>query len=105
MNDVLKAFLKFLELNRNASRHTVRAYESDLSQFLSFVAVERGVKRSQLLPANLDRAAIRGFLAELHRTGRSRATAKPNGGRCPAAHCLIRSARTALSFGARTWMP
>src|SRR5579862_1476549 len=75
MNDVLKAFLKFLELNRNASRHTVRAYESDLSQFLSFVAVERGVKRSQLLPANLDRAAIRGFLAELHRTGRSRATA------------------------------
>ncbi|HYM21786.1 MAG TPA: tyrosine recombinase XerC [Vicinamibacterales bacterium] len=75
MNDVLKAFLQFLRLNRNVSAHTVRAYESDLSQFLSFVAAGRGVKRSQLEPANLDRGAIRGFLAELHRTGRSRATA------------------------------
>ena len=75
MNELLRAFLKFLELNRNASRHTVRAYESDLSQFLMFVAADRGVKRSQLEPASLDRAAIRGFLADLYRRGLSRATA------------------------------
>ena len=75
MNDHLRAFLQFLALNRNASAHTVRAYESDLSQFLGFVAVERGVKRSQMAPADLDRAAIRGFLADLHRQGQSRATA------------------------------
>src|ERR1051325_8548901 len=75
MNELLRAFLQFLKLNRNASAHTVRAYESDVSQFLAFVAAERGVKRSQLAPATLDRAAIRGFLADLHRRGQSRATA------------------------------
>jgi len=75
MNEHFTAFLQFLKLNRNASAHTVRAYRSDLWQFLSFAAAERGVKRSQLAPADLDRSAIRGFLAELHRRGHSRATA------------------------------
>ncbi len=75
MRDHLTAFLQFLRLNRNASPHTVRAYESDLSQFLAFVAIGQGVKRSQLRPPQLDRSAIRGFLAELHRGGHSRATA------------------------------
>ena len=34
----LDAFLEQLALNENASDHTARAYESDLSQFLSFLA-------------------------------------------------------------------
>jgi len=75
MNELLREFLQHLRLNRNASAHTVRAYESDVSQFLSFVAADRGVKRSQLTPSGLDRAALRGFLAELHRRGLSRASA------------------------------
>ncbi len=75
MNEHLKAFLKFLALNRNASAHTVRAYESDLSQLLDYTARAVGVKRSSLTPAHLDRGALRGFLSELHRDGQSRATA------------------------------
>jgi integrase/recombinase XerC len=71
----LKAFLQHLALNRNASAHTVRAYESDLSQFIAHVAAEAGVKKADLEPAQLDRAAIRGFLARLHVESRSRATA------------------------------
>src|SRR5262245_30927091 len=71
----LKAFLQFLRLNRNASVHTVRAYESDLSQFLAHTAQTAGVKRAELTPAQLDRAAIRGFMAELHRLGQARASA------------------------------
>ncbi len=71
----LKAFLQFLRLNRNASAHTVRAYHSDLSQFIGHVAVAAGVKPGQLLPAQLDRHALRGFLATLHKAGQSRATA------------------------------
>ena len=71
----LKAFLQFLRLNRNASVHTVRAYESDLSQFLAHVAANAGVKRAELQPASLDRAALRSFLGELHKAGQSRATA------------------------------
>jgi len=71
----LKAFLEFLALNRNASAHTVRAYESDISQFLNHSAASSGVKVAALDPRALDRTAIRAFLAELHRRGASRASA------------------------------
>ena len=75
MNAHLKAFLQFLRLNRNASAHTVRAYESDLSQFLDHAAGLAAIKRAALEPAHLDRAALRSFLAELHKRGLSRASA------------------------------
>jgi len=75
MNAHLKAFLQFLKLNRSASPHTVRAYESDLAQFLGHAAVLAGITRASLEPAHLDRAALRGFMAELHKRGLSRASA------------------------------
>src|SRR5215467_13297138 len=71
----LKRFLQFLALNRNASAHTVRAYETDLSQFLGYVAAAADLKKQELAPSHLDRAALRGFLGELHKQGLSRATA------------------------------
>jgi integrase/recombinase XerC len=71
----LKAFLQFLALNRNASAHTVRAYESDLTQFIGYVAAEADLKKRDLDPSQLDRAALRGFLGMLHKRGLSRATA------------------------------
>jgi integrase/recombinase XerC len=75
MIDHLKAFLKYLALNRNASAHTVRAYDSDLSQFLAHAASAAGVKVRQLAPGQLDRLALRGFLGDLHKQGLARATA------------------------------
>jgi integrase/recombinase XerC len=75
MIEHLKAFLKFLALNRNVSPHTVRAYESDLSQFIGHVAAQADLKRRDLAPEALDRDAIRSFLAYLHAEGQSRATA------------------------------
>jgi integrase/recombinase XerC len=71
----LKAFLQFLRLNRNASAHTVRAYESDVTQFLDQVAAAAGMKTADLDPGRLDRAAIRAFLGDLHARGQSSATA------------------------------
>src|SRR6476620_5467317 len=75
MIEHLKAFLKFLALNRNASAHTVRAYESDLTQFIGYVAARADLKQRDLHPSQLDRAALRGFLGELHKQGLSRASA------------------------------
>jgi integrase/recombinase XerC len=75
MKALLKAFVDFLRLNRNASAHTVRAYESDVSQFLGFVAGEKRCAVSALGPADFDTAAVRAFLAELYRRGNSRASA------------------------------
>ena len=71
----LTEFLEFLRLNRNASVHTVRAYESDLMQFLDHAAHVAAVTLADLEPAQLDRAALRSFLSALHRDGQSRATA------------------------------
>ena len=71
----LKAFLQYLALNRNASAHTVRAYDSDLTQFLSYTAAAAGIKVRDLSPKQLDRLALRGFLGELHKQGKSRASA------------------------------
>lgn len=75
MTHYLKSFLAYLALNRNVSPHTVRAYESDLSQFLAYAASAAGFKLVELQPTALDRAVIRGFLAEMHAAGQSRATA------------------------------
>ena len=38
MKEQVSEFLEHLLLNENASAHTVRAYESDLTQFVTFVA-------------------------------------------------------------------
>ena len=75
MNGHLKEFLQFIRLNRNASVHTARAYASDLSQFLDHVAESTGLPRVKLKAGHLDRLAIRGFMADLHKRGLSRASA------------------------------
>jgi integrase/recombinase XerC len=75
MKEHLEDFLEHLRLNDNASLHTVRAYDSDLSQFLAFLAAHVGRRRPDLVAADLDRANIRAFLGDLHTRGNSRASA------------------------------
>ncbi|HYB95982.1 MAG TPA: tyrosine recombinase XerC [Vicinamibacterales bacterium] len=74
MRDHLKSFLAYLALNRHVSPHTVRAYESDVTQYLAWVAAETGKKMSQLGPADLDMTSVRGHLADLNRAGKARSS-------------------------------
>jgi len=75
MIDEIEAFLEHLRLNENASLHTVRAYESDLAQFVAFLAESSGRRRSDLVLADFDHQQIRAFLSDLHRRGNTRASA------------------------------
>jgi integrase/recombinase XerC len=75
VRDHLKAFLEHLRLNENASAHTVRAYDSDLSQFLVFLAAHLDRRVSDLAPGDLDHLNARAFLADLNRRGNSKASA------------------------------
>ena len=74
MKEQLRDFLEYLRLNRNASDHTVTAYESDIAQYLGFVASEAGMATARLEPDALDLTTIRLFMADLHRQGHARAS-------------------------------
>jgi integrase/recombinase XerC len=75
MKEQLEEFLEHLRLNENASVNTVRAYDSDLSQFLAFLAARSGCRRSELTPDDFNYQRIREFLGDLHARGNSRASA------------------------------
>jgi len=70
----LRAFLEYLRLNRNASAHTVDAYESDATQFLTFAAQHHGTSLEALEPAQLQLGTVRAFMADLYRQGQARAS-------------------------------
>jgi len=74
MRDHLKSFLAYLKLNRHVSPHTVRAYDSDVSQYLAFVAAERGKKMSELGPADLDMHSVRAHIVDLNKAGKARSS-------------------------------
>jgi integrase/recombinase XerC len=67
----LRGFLDYIRLNRNASPHTVAAYESDLSQFIAFAGEHTG-RRHALQPKHLSLDVIRGYLGDLYRQGQAR---------------------------------
>ena len=71
----LKAFLEYLLLNENASAHTVRAYDSDLSQYLVFLASHVAKRVSELDAGDLDHLGARAFIADQNKRGNSKSSA------------------------------
>jgi integrase/recombinase XerC len=65
MEDAIRAFVTFLDLEQGASRETIRAYRSDLYQFFSFVKSFRPADVPQSNVEDIDPFTIRGYLAWL----------------------------------------
>ncbi len=60
MEDAIRAFLTHLDLERGASRETLRSYQSDLRQFVAFL---RGVHGETVpSPGDIHPTTIRQFL-------------------------------------------
>jgi integrase/recombinase XerC len=75
LRQAIRDFLEHLQFNRNASEHTVRAYESDLEQFVTAVAAAQGRPRPSLVPGDFSPDSVRLYLGVLFRQGVSRASA------------------------------
>ncbi|MGA9118880.1 MAG: tyrosine-type recombinase/integrase [Bacteroidota bacterium] len=70
MHQQVAAFLRYLEQDRNYSRHTVLAYRKDLRAFDAFLSGLHGTPEWNA--STVDRGAIRSFLGELVSRGYSR---------------------------------
>ncbi len=65
MNDYIEEFLRYLELEKGVSAHTLRAYRKDLTDFIAHVNTE---------PEKIDMLDVRGFIAEQIRKGLNKTT-------------------------------
>lgn len=75
LGGLVRQFAEYLRYNRNASDHTVRAYQGDLEQFIEAVARSQARPRRSLTPNDFTADHIRLFLGVLFRDGVSRASA------------------------------
>ncbi|MBI5641643.1 MAG: tyrosine recombinase XerC [Nitrospirae bacterium] len=66
MKEHIEKFLRYLEIQKDASRHTLRAYGKDLEEFSAFVK-----KR----PEDIEMIDVRGFVAQQIKNGLSKTTA------------------------------
>jgi integrase/recombinase XerC len=65
MKDHIDNFLKYLEIERDVSPHTLRAYRKDLSEFFRFANMD---------PEDVELAEVRGFIADQIKSGLNKTT-------------------------------
>src|SRR5262245_33168686 len=74
MHVYLAAFQTYLEVERQASSHTIRNYLSDLAQFVGFASKRLGKGEAALTPEQIDATLIRDFLSTVYQHGVSHTT-------------------------------
>lgn len=67
MNKHIDRFLRHLEVERDASKHTLRAYRKDLEEFISFIDKKK--------PEDIELLDVRGFVAQQIKNGLNKTTA------------------------------
>jgi len=67
--DYLDQFMEHLESERNLSAHTLRAYSTDIVEFVTF-----GDQGGELQPGDVDHLLLRRYLAHLRDGGKARTT-------------------------------
>ncbi len=65
MNEYIVNFLRYLELEKGVSAHTLRAYKNDLEDFFAHVKAK---------PEDMDMLDVRGFVADQIRKGLNKST-------------------------------
>ena len=74
MKDIVDKFLRYLEIERNSSSHTIISYRTDLEQFNTFLATEYDTPVDQVDINHITRLDIRVWLGQLSEDGMARST-------------------------------
>lgn len=74
MYSYIDNFINYLQVEKNASAHTLESYQNDLFQGLEFFAALLKKEETGLQPGDIDYAAARAYLAGLSSRGLARTT-------------------------------
>src|SRR5947209_7327134 len=66
LQGALGDFLSYLVVQRRASPHTLRAYETDLKHWISDLEIRHGITSLESLSDQLEVATVRSYLAGIH---------------------------------------
>ncbi len=69
MKEAIQKYLRYLNVERNASGHTITSYKTDLSQFLTFCSEQFNCQEKSVSLQKIDRLLIRLWLGRLSDNG------------------------------------
>lgn len=74
MYTYLDNFIIFLKVEKNASPRTIESYQTDIWQFIDFMAKAFEIPGEGVTPQQVDHLLVREYLASMHKKGMSRTT-------------------------------
>jgi len=74
MKELIAKYLRYLSVERNASKHTIISYKNDLNQLLRYTSAEQGVDVTSVDINRIDRLTIRLWLGSLSEDGMAKNT-------------------------------